>query len=423
MNAKTPGSAWGLLIALTLLNVLNFADRFLLVSFANSIIADLQLTNFQFTLLTGFIFTVFYALFGLFAGSLADRFHRGRLIAVGLALWSALTAATGLARSFLHAALARVFIGVGEAMLTPAAMSMLSDTLPPHRRALGASIYYLGIPIGIGLSFIFASIAGPLIGWRGSFFLLGGIGLAAALLVLLMRDPPRGHMDPGELSPEAQRIGSFAESAKGMAHALRTTPVLWLTMLGSGAAIYIQGASILDIVWWVQERGYTETRAQQITGVIFLFGGITGALLGGLGADWFFKRYGPGGRLKFLALVYLVMVPIGLAYRLIAPDTALFYTLAFLGSASFMVSYGTTFPTVQEVVPVKLRGASVALLILCNTLIGHAIGAAVAGYLADLFTGYGFEQPLTWALILTVLPGLITIPVFWYASRLQARGS
>ncbi|MGH8481149.1 MAG: MFS transporter, partial [Nevskiaceae bacterium] len=206
MNGQRSG--YVLLAALTLLNVLNFADRFLLVSFGNSIIEDLQLSKFQFTLLTGLVFSVFYVVFGLFAGSLADRYDRPRLIAAGLALWSALTAATGLAVNFTQAALARAFIGVGEAVLTPSAVSMLSDRLPPRRHGLAAGVYYLGIPVGIGASFIFSGVMGPVFGWRGTFIVLGLAGLAATALVLLLRDPPRGG---GALGPEGQRIGSFRD--------------------------------------------------------------------------------------------------------------------------------------------------------------------------------------------------------------------
>lgn len=420
MNATSPlrGGYW-LLAALTLLNVLNFADRYLLVSFGPSIIADLKLSNFQFTLLTGLVFSVFYVFFGLFAGSLADRYHRPRLIASGLALWSALTAATGVALNFAHAALARVFIGVGEAVLTPSSLSMLSDRLPPSRRGLAAAVYYLGIPVGIGSSFIFAGVMGPALGWRGTFVALGLIGLAAAALVaVLLRDPPRGAHDP--LAAEAPPIGSFRDSAVAMGKALRASPVLVLTLIGGAAAIFVQGAAVLDIVWWVQERGYAESRAQQLTGIIFLSGGIIGALIGGWGADAAY-RVSRGGRLMFLAAVYVVVAPIGLFYRFATPDTPAFYAACFICAASFMVPYGTTFSTVQEVVPVNLRGAAVALLVLFNTLIGQAFGSALAGHLADRFIASGMDQPITWALVITAIPGLITIPAFWWAGRLHAR--
>lgn len=411
-------SGYALLAALTLLNVLNFADRFLLVSFAPSIIADLQLTKFQFTLLTGLVFSLSYVLFGLVAGSLADRHHRPRLIAAGLALWSGLTAATGMAMNFTHAAFARVFIGIGEAVLTPSSLSMLSDRLPPHRHGIAAAVYYLGIPIGVGSSFIFAGVMGPVLGWRGTFMALGLAGIVASLLVLLLADPPRGGGQG--LGPEGQRIGSLRESAIGLAHALRTTPVLVLTLIGSASAIFVQGATVLDIVWWVQERGYTEARAQQLTGLLFLSGGIVGALVGGIVADAAYRR-SRGGRLYFLAIAYILVIPVGLGYRLAPPDTFMFYLCAFIGAASFMIPYGATFSTVQEVVPVNLRGAAVALLVLFNTLIGHACGAALSGHLADSFTASGMDQPLTWAVIIASLPGLIAIPAFWFAGRLHAR--
>jgi MFS family permease len=305
MNAQRSGYA--LLAALTLLNVLNFADRFLLISFANSIIKDLSLTKLQFTLLTGLVFSVFYVLFGLLAGSLADRHDRPRLIAAGLALWSALTAATGLAVNFTQAALARVFVGVGEAVLTPSAMSMLSDRLPPSRHGLAAGVYYLGIPIGIGSSFIFSGLMGPVLGWRGTFIVLGLAGLAATALVLLMKDPPRG--GGAALGPEGQRIGSFRDSAAGLWRVLRANPVFGLTLFGGAAAIFVQGVAVLDLVWWVQERGYAESRAQQISGVVFLAGGIAGALFGGVGADAAYRR-DKGGRLKFLAVCYLLVISV-----------------------------------------------------------------------------------------------------------------
>jgi MFS transporter, Spinster family, sphingosine-1-phosphate transporter len=418
MTKPVQAGGYALLAGLTLLNVLNFADRFLLVSFANSIIEDLQLTKFQFTLLTGLVFSVFYVVFGLFAGSLADRVHRPRLIAAGLALWSALTAATGLAMNFLHAGLARIFVGVGEAVLTPAALSMLTDRLPRSMHGMAGAIYYIGIPVGVGSAFLFASVMGPIFGWRGTFMVLGGIGLVAALFVLLVRDPPRGaHHATAEVLP----ISSFGDSARALGKALRTSPVLVLVLCGSASAIFVQGASVLDIVWWVNERGYAEADAQRITGLLFLVGGTLGAVLGGVGADIMYKR-GRGGRLKFLALAYIVVAPIGLFFRLTAPDTVWFYTAAFIGAASFMLPYGTTYATVQEVVPVNLRGAAIALLNLFSTLIGHAFGAALAGFLADRFTAGGLDQPLTWAILITSIPGLLAIPLFWWASHIHARG-
>lgn len=418
MNAQRSGYA--LLAVLTLLNVLNFADRYLLAAFGNSIMRDLALSNFQFTLLTGLMFALCYAVFGLFAGSLADRFNRPRLIAAGIAVWSLLTAATGLARNFAQAAVARVFIGVGEAVLTPSALSMLSDRMPPHRRGLAAAVYYLGIPVGIGSAYLFAGLMGPALGWRGTFLVLGAVGLVGALAVLLLRDPPRGGAEA--LSAEALPIGSFRDSAIGMARAMRESKVLVLTLVGGAATIFVQGGAILDVVWWQREHGYTEERAQQVTGALFLVGGILGAVIGGIGADLAYRR-SKGGRLMFLAVAYLLLAPVTVAYRLVPMEPALFYLCCFILSASMMIPYGAMFSTVQEVVPVNLRGASVAMLVLFNTLIGQAGGSATAGYLVDVLMAQGVERPMTWGLLIAGTPGLIAIPCFWIAGRMLARSS
>src|SRR5262249_29544342 len=120
-SARPIRGATILLIILTLLSILNFADRFLIVAFSTAIVPELGLSNFQFGLLTGFVFLTVYMFVGLIAGSLADHVNRLRLISFGLLLWSGLTAASGLAQNFLQISAARIFIGVGEATLTPGA--------------------------------------------------------------------------------------------------------------------------------------------------------------------------------------------------------------------------------------------------------------------------------------------------------------
>ena len=127
-----PGSM-SFLAFLTLLNVMNFIDRGLLGSFANFIVPDLGLTNTEFGLLTGLVFLFFYSTMGLFMGALADRVNRTRLIAAGLALWSILTAVSGAARGFVSLALPRMFIGVGESIMTPTSMSLISDRFPSSK--------------------------------------------------------------------------------------------------------------------------------------------------------------------------------------------------------------------------------------------------------------------------------------------------
>ena len=413
------GGAWGLLAALTFLNVLNFADRFLLVAFSTAIVPELKLTNLQFGLLTGVVFTVVYTFVGLFAGSLADRFHRGRLIAAGLALWSALTAATGLAKSFVQMALPRMLIGVGEACLTPSSMSLLTERFPVARRALASGIYYMGYPLGVGGSFIFAGVVGPTLGWRGSFVLLGVLGVVAALLVfLLVRDPSR-EQRPGGL-PRAP-VHSLADSFRGIGGELRGNRAFALTLAASILLCVGIGSGILDLLWWVKERGYAATDAQKVLGLLFLAGGTVGSFVGGFGGDWAQQRWGAGGRLKFLALALLVTAPIVAGYRLLPGGTVLFVACAFGASLVTLLLFGPVMSAVQEQVPAHHRASAVAVLLLCTALIGAATGNAVVGWLADVFTASGMAQPLTGAILVVQTVGALSIPLYWMAAKAQAR--
>lgn len=416
-DTRIRNAGW-LLAALTLLNVLNFGDRYLLIAFSPAIYQDLQLTHLQFGLLTGIVFTGVYTVLGLFAGSLADRMHRGRLIAAGLALWSALTAATGLARSFGQMAAARMLIGVGEACLTPAAMSLLAERFAPARRAMAAGIYYMGWPLGVGGSFIFAGIIGPSLGWRGGFLLLGGIGVAAALLVLrLLRDARR---EGGAAAQSGGASGSFADSFRGLGVELRTNPAFVLTLAGCTIVTFTLGAGILDLLWWVKERGYSAAEAQKVLGLIFLVGGCTGAVLGGVGADWAQRRYA-AGRLKFLGTMFLVTAPLVAGYRMVPDHTTLFYALAFVVSVVSLGMFGPALSVVQELVPVQHRASAVALWLLCAALVGAGGGNAAVGWLADTFTAAGYAQPITAAIFVMLGVGALAIPVFFLAARQHAQ--
>ncbi|MCB1633562.1 MAG: MFS transporter [Xanthomonadales bacterium] len=409
--SATLGNRWGLLLLLTGLNILNFADRYLIIAFSTQIVPELGMSNLQFGLLTGIVFTLVYTLFGLYLGSLADRVHRPRLIAAGLALWSALTALTGLTRSFLQMASARLFVGVGEAALSPAALSMLADGFAPARRALANGIYYLGIPVGIGGSFILASWLGPWLGWRGSFIALGALGIVAALLVgWLLRDPDR-------VSGHPQRpTGSTAESLRALAGQVRhNRPMQWI-LLGCIAATCVQGAAVLDLLWWVRERGFAERTAQQLNGSMFLAGGVFGSIVGGWLADRMHARM-VGGRLWFLAIAFAIGIPLMLLFRQIPADSPLFLPLAFTGNAIFMLVFGPALASLHEIVPASQRAATAALFILVTSLIGSAGGSALAGALADHFANSGEAEPLTWAIVCTQALGLLTVPAFFLAAR------
>ena len=202
--------AWYALAVLVLVYALNFIDRQILSILAEDIKKDLGLEDAQIGFLYGTAFAVFYALFGIPLGRLADSWYRGRVMAIGLALWSSMTALSGFASSFAMLAVARIGVGIGEAAASPAAYSMISDWFPKEKRATALSIYSSGLYIGGALSlpiggFVLSrwNMAYPnpadapfgLVGWQAAFLAVGLPGLLIALWVLTLKEPQRGASD------------------------------------------------------------------------------------------------------------------------------------------------------------------------------------------------------------------------------------
>lgn len=403
---------YGFLAFLTLLNVMNFVDRQLLQSFANFIVPELGLTDTQFGLLTGFAFIVFYALMGLFMGAAADMLHRPRLVAAGLALWSLLTAISGAARGFVSLALPRMFIGVGESVLTPTSMSMLADRFPPAKLGFAAGAYYMGVPIGVGASLMIAGYLGPAIGWRNCFYALGAIGLCLAIVMLFVKETPRRQQlqAPTAERPKLKEIFATAFRALG------NCPALALTMAGGVALHFILGAAAFDQLWFVQERGFDRAWIAQTTGWIAVIGGVLGNLFGGAGSDWYYRKTG-NGRAMFLFWIMLLLAPINVVYRLVPPDSIWFWAGVFFGFFQLGCFYGPTFSSVQELVPPQIRATVVAFYILMLNLIGLGFGITAGGISIDMMKGAGYEEPYTWTLVVFTLISLLAIPLFFLAGR------
>lgn len=411
------GRAIMLLVFLTLLNILNFADRFLMQGFAVDMIRDLHLSNLEFTLLTGFVFTTFYTVMGLLMGALADRIHRPRLIAIGIFSWSALTAATGFANNFMQLGLVRMFTGVGEATLTPAALGLLGDRFKQHQRAFAAGFYYLGAPIGIGAAFIIAGTLGAAIGWRNCFFTLGAIGMVLTGFLFFLREP-RDEQKKPQLATKRPVSAVYAE----ILQALRASPALCLLILGGVLVIFAQGTFVLDQLWLVHERHMNQKSAQQLAGTMFIAGGVLGSLVGGYLADLLQARRA-GGRLWFLALIYLLGVPVGYIYRLLDTTGMAFHVCMFIGSMMITIGYGPLFACLQDLVPAQLRSTMTAFMILCMTLFGTSLGNLAVGGLADVFRVAGYSAPITQAVLVGMTPWLLSIPCFVMAARMMENSS
>ena len=377
------GRDYGFLMFLTLLNVMNFVDRQLLASFANWIVPDLGLTNTQFGLLTGLIFIFFYSVAGVFMGVLADRVNRTRLIAAGLALWSALTALSGMAKGFVSLAIPRLFIGVGESIMTPTAMSLLADRFPSSRLGFASGVYYMGVPIGVAASLFVVAYLEPLLGWRGCFYVLGAIGLVLALIMFFMKETPRRHEVDAQAKQEAEiERPSVKEMLATLVKAFKSSPALLMTVLGGVAFHFILGAATFEQLWFVQERGFDRSEIAELSGWLAFAGGIAGNLFGGVGGDVFLRKTGMG-RPMFLFWIMLVLTPISLYYRVVDPTSMFFLFGIFVGYFQLGCFYGPTFATVQELVPPQIRGTVVAFYILSLNFFGLGLGVTGGGIMVD----------------------------------------
>ncbi len=416
-NGPVKYAGWTITL-LIVLNVLNIIDRNLIASFAPQITRDLGLSDVQYGLLTGLVFVFFYAVMGLVVGRLADKVNRPKLIAAGLLLWSALTMVSGATKNFVQIAFARVFIGVGESVLTPASMSMIADLYPPQRRGAITGLYYLGIPLGAGASFVLAGIVGPIIGWRNCFYILGAIGLLLVPVLWFLREPKRGRFDVAEPDPLATM--GLRSAIKRVYYLCRERPALAYAIIGSTFMHIPISAASFVLLWLVRERGFGESEIQILYGVLLFVFGVVGTFLGGFVSDWYALRF-KGGRMRFLAWFLILLTPLLVGYRFISPESPFFYVAMCAGFVSFMAFYAPVLSTVQDITPPDLRGVTTAMLLLAANLIGVSFGAIAVGGLSALYTSYEVAEPLTWSLATVDLLGIFTIISFWIGSRYYER--
>ena len=408
---------WPVLILtlLTLLNILSLTDRFLIAAFGAQITTELSLSNQHFGLLTGFGFVLFYAVAGPFMGILADRFGASRLLGIGILLWSAMTALTGQAKSFVGVMLPRAFVGIGEATLNPASSAILSKTFDQQHRATVLGLYFMGGHIGIALSYQIGGIEG--VDWRQAFVTLGIAGLVlAVLLMILARSNPSAFGEDASTQATSSNasVGELASTLKGQ---LVQNATLRLAILGM-ALVHLIYAEIQFLqLWLVSERGFSPPEASGLYGQVYLLTALPASILGGVAADWLAKRHG-FNRASFIFGVILLTLPFVVLFRFSEPDSTWFLVGMIASVTLFTLPYGAMISTILDEVPESIRASTTAMTMFAVNVLVIGLATYGLGLASDLFADMGRNEPLTDSLL--ILDGLLVLSLFTYG-RLHSR--
>lgn len=409
-----------LLWILMIVYVLNFLDRQIVNILAEPISRDLNLSDTQIGLLTGLAFALFYTLLGIPIARYADnsRTNRVGLISISLAVWSAMTALCGLAQNFAQLALARVGVGVGEAGCTPAAHSLITDSVPAEKRSSAIAFYGLGIPIGSLLGLVIGGVLNDAYGWRVAFMAVAIPGLIlAAFLPFILREPRKAEAAARALSGEKARETLSTKDA--LKEVFSSRAFVLLAIAASFTAFLSYGKSVWAVILFIRSHGLSPGETGLLLGVILGVAGMIGTWLGGMMADKFGK-IDKRHLLTTPAIGMVIATPI-LFLGYFATDWRVAILLLFVPSALNAAYYGPTYATVQGLVKPEARAVAAAFMLFGQNLIGLGLGPLLFGMMSDAFKPLAGEESVRWVLYGAAWLGLIPAYFFWRASlRLKA---
>jgi predicted MFS family arabinose efflux permease len=406
----SPGYARYVLGVLLAVYILNFVDRQILSIVLEDVKRELGASDTAMGFLSGLAFSLFYTIAGIPIARLADRGTRRTIVASGLAVWSLMTAACGMAGSFAHLALARFGVGIGEAAGTPPSHSLISDYFPPERRATALAIYGMGIYLGV----MFGALAGGMIrdafDWRTAFLVCGAPGIPLAVLVFLtVREPTRGASEGITVAAEPPPLVATLRALFGQrAYVLLTLAAC--CQATTGYAILTWAPTFLGRVYHL-----TGTEIGLSYGLIAGIGGAIGITAGGALADRLALR-DPRWHGWLSAIVSLAAFPFALPFYLGAD--------ARMGLASFAIFYlinnmyvGSLWSLGQGLVPVRVRALASATLLTVLNIVGQGLAPLLTGALTDSLTpAYGVDA-IRYSLVVTAVIGACAAPLFMLCAR------
>ena len=381
-----PGRAWATVIVLMSAYALAFVDRQILTLLVEPVRRDLAITDTQFSLLTGLAFTFFYTVMGVPLAWAADRGSRRNLIMFGVTVWSLMTAACGLAGSFGSLFLARIGVGIGEAGLSPAAYSLISDSFPPLRRARALGVYAIGAIAGVGLALIIGGavvqwaiqappVVLPLVGelrsWQLAFIVVSLPGPILVLTMAALREPAR------------QGLGAVARPAP-LAPFMRRR---WLVFGLLSAGYSLIGVAIAAYLTWtpaflIRAYGWDVGLVGAVLGAILLICCTGGLLAGGWCVDALASRGHKDAVLRMAMIGSALAFPLAVAVPF-APNgsvAAVMIAVMFMG---FGVTQGLPAVSFQAIAPNRLRARVMAVYLLIGNVIAFTIGPTAVALVSD----------------------------------------
>lgn len=403
---RVPAYSWYALGLLAVVYVLNFLDRTLIFLMFPLIKREMSFSDFELAILGPASFAIFYTLLGIPFGRMADRSSRRLLIAGGLAVWSLFSGLTGFAGSFLTLFLCRVMVGVGEATLGPAALSLLSDYFPVRVRATVQAIYSSGIAVGAGLAFFLGGWIGQNYGWRWAFYLLGFPGLLLAVLVATLKERPRGQTEASSAAGYSREDWRVLFTSRPLiflylGYALFGLAANNLSIWGATFVSRVYGIDLARIGWW--------------GGLLSIAAGVPGTILGGYVADRL-RRKGRGGRMMFSAVSAVLAIPCWILLLFGGREWSLLVSNFVLLALSLMW-LGPAAADVHEIAGPKLRGLGIGIYFFAVNITAYLIGSPLIGKLSDLLGVARNPGQMRYALLVCPVACALAALLLWRGSR------
>ncbi len=359
------------------INLLNFYDRQIFGAVAEPIRKQWALTDSQIGWLAT-AFTLLYAMVGVPFGRLSDRWKRPQLLSLGVAAWSLLTAASGIAWSYGSLFVARLGVGVGEATCAPASNSLIGDLYPAARRARALSLFMLGLPLGGFLGFFVSGYVAAGYGWRMAFYIACLPGLLLAVLARRLFDVPRGAAESSPLAGRPHQGSPYWS-------VLKIPTIRWIIITGALFLFNMYAIQTFLPAYLSRYHSLDLKQANTLAAITFSAVGIPGLLLGGWAADRIAAVRSSGRLLLSSACLFMAAPFIYLALNLPQGQVILFGALMGTGCLLCNLYYSCVYATIQDIVPPSLRGTAMALYFFAMYLLGGSFGPVLTGKLSDYF--------------------------------------